>query len=65
MNITIRVKNKTRAEKLIEFLKELPYVEMGEKKKQVKKRNDFKQLFGLWKDRDISLEKIRDSAWKR
>ena len=37
-----------------------------ELKKEQKKRNklDFKQFAGIWEDRDISLESIREKAWK-
>ena len=29
------------------------------------KREKMLEAFGLWKDRDISLEKIRNAAWRR
>lgn len=30
-----------------------------------KESSDFKAAFGLWKDRDISIEDIREKAWSR
>jgi len=30
-----------------------------------KESSDFNAAFGLWKDRDISVEKIRAKAWGR
>lgn len=30
-----------------------------------KKETDFEAAFGLWKDRDISVEAIRQKAWGR
>lgn len=30
-----------------------------------KKETDFEAAFGLWKDRDISIESIRQKAWGR
>ena len=65
MNITIRVRNKNRAEKLIEFLKELPYVEVAAEKSESSLGAGIKSLFGIWKDREVSVETIRSRAWKR
>ena len=30
-----------------------------------KNETDFEAAFGLWKDRDISVEAIRQKAWRR
>ena len=30
-----------------------------------KNETDFEAAFGLWKDRDISVETIRQKAWRR
>ena len=34
-------------------------------KTQKKETSDFNAAFGLWKDRDISVEEIRTKAWGR
>ena len=34
-------------------------------KSQKKNSADFNAAFGLWKDRDVSLEEIRAKAWGR
>ena len=30
-----------------------------------KKYDDFKELFGIWEDSDVTLEKIREKAWPK
>ncbi|MCI1751729.1 MAG: hypothetical protein LKM36_02360 [Flavobacteriales bacterium] len=34
-------------------------------RESVKEPEPFAKLDGIWKDRDISLEKIREKAWRR
>ena len=34
-------------------------------KTPVKKNSDFENAFGLWENRDISLDEIRKKAWSR
>ncbi len=43
-------------------------VEIEKAKKIEKKKgskNSFLEFAGLWKDRDITIETLRDKAWKR
>lgn len=46
-----------------EYIRSLVQKEL---KKEPKKQNkaDFKQFAGMWEDRDVSLESIREKAWK-
>jgi hypothetical protein len=67
--ITIQVKNKRKAQALIELLKAMDFVEavtsgfvIPKPKSQVDEE-DFFALKGLWAGRDISLESIRQKAW--
>lgn len=67
--ITIQIKNKKKAQALLDFLKSLDFIEdinftnlsansasrMGEK--------DFFALAGIWSERDVTLDSIRSSAW--
>jgi len=58
MEILIDVHN-DKAEQFIEFIKTLDYV-------QIKKtKDDIKRFAGIWKDKNISIEDIREKAWKR
>jgi hypothetical protein len=69
--IVIQVKNKSKARALINFLKSLEFVEnistsnlpLAQVDPAAEKENDFFALAGLWADRDISLETLRQKAW--
>jgi len=68
--ITIRIKDKEKAQSLLEFLKSLDYIEsISESDLSVitssdeKQEKDFLELAGLWNGRDISLKTIRERAW--
>ncbi len=67
--ITIKVKNKRKAQALIEFLQAMDFVEavtsgfnIPKPKSQVDEE-DFFALKGIWAGRNISLESIRQKAW--
>ncbi len=45
------------------YIRDILKKELEEKKKEPQSLN-FSQFSGMWKDRDISLNKIRDKAWK-
>jgi len=66
MKIVIDISDKNKAKNLINILKDIPYinnikVESADKNKR--KKPDFKSVFQIWKDRDISLSDIRKKAW--
>ena len=68
--ITIRIKDRKKAQTLLEFLRSLDFVEsvsrkdlLDDKKSNVNQEKDFFALAGLWIGRDISLKTIREKAW--
>ena len=68
--ITIQVKNKRKAQALLDFLKAMDFIEdvtasgfAIPKSKSKVDETDFFALKGLWAGRDISLESIRQKAW--
>jgi len=66
MKIVIDLENEKEAKHLINILKEIPYVKniKIEKENRKKKKPDFNSVFGMWKDRNVTLENIRKKAWK-
>ena len=65
--ILINIKDKTKAHIVVSLLKELPFIEfreIGKAKKTVKKSN-FRELFGIWKGRNVTLDNLRQEAWQR
>ena len=66
MKIVIDISNEGKAKHLIDILKDIPYVKNIKVESEKKKgKPDFNSVFGIWKDRDITLENIRKKAWKR
>lgn len=67
--ITIRIRDRKKAQTLIDFLKSLDFVEaiteqeLHEEARTTNEENDFFAMAGLWEGRDISLKTIREQAW--
>ncbi len=65
MKIIIDISDKEKAKNIINLLKDIPYVKniFLEEDIKVERKPDFYSVFGIWRDRDISLEDIRKKAW--
>ncbi len=69
--ITIQVKDRSKAAILFELLQSLDFVELVSFDKDQSKTEseaqtvDFFSMAGLWKDRNIELDTIRQKAWPR
>ena len=68
--ILIRIKNKEKAQLLFELLSALDFVELVETDSPEAAETaagsaDFFALAGLWEDREITLDSIRQQAWPR
>jgi hypothetical protein len=67
--ITIRIKDRTKAQTLIDFLRTLDFVEtisekeLSDESRSVNEETEFFGMAGLWEGRDISLKTIREKAW--
>jgi hypothetical protein len=67
--ITIRIRDRKKAQSLIDFLKSLDFIETITEKElpdesgAVNEENEFFAMAGLWEGRDISLKTIREQAW--
>ncbi len=66
MKIVIDISNEDKAKHLIDILKDIPYVKnIKVETKKKKKKPDFKSVFGIWENREISVEDIRAKAWRK
>ncbi len=67
--ITIRIKDRKKAQTLLDFLKSLDFVESITEKDvstepaSAAGEQEFFALAGLWIGRDISLKSLREQAW--
>ncbi len=66
--VVIRIKNKSSKELFLNFIKHLDFISVVDSNKIEKnhdKKVNFSELCGIWKDRNISIEEIREKAWSR
>ena len=68
--VTLKIKNKSKFQHFLTFIKDLDYVEVlkkepVKKKKKTAEENDFFALAGMWENRDISAEDLRSKAWPK
>jgi len=65
-SLHITTKDERTKELLIDLLHAMEGIEVCERKPSTRNPGDsFQQLCGIWKDRDASLNGIRDKAWRR
>ena len=66
MRIILEVENNKEGRALMNFLKQLPFVRIEETQKQRREKNRLKieEIFGIWRNRDITKEKLREKAWR-
>lgn len=67
MLITLDIKNESKKESFLNFLSTLDYIEIKsqeEQKKPSSKKDKFNEFAGLWENKNIDLQTIREKAWK-
>lgn len=63
--ITVKVKDHSKVDFLLELLKAFDFVELEKTDKVKKSEYDFFASAGIWKNRDIDGNQLRDKAWRR
>ncbi len=66
MRFILEIEDNKEGKALMKFLSQLSFVKIGEAQKRRKKRASLKidEIFGIWKDRDITKETLREKAWR-
>ena len=72
-DIHVKINDDGKIPVVLNLLKELPFVEVEEEsetRSEEGKNNqasfgDLADIFGIWEKREITLESIREKAWKR
>jgi len=65
--IIINVKDDSKINSLVNFLQEINFIDIENAEENVttaSKKGDLRKLFGLWENRDTTLEEIRQKAWR-
>lgn len=70
MLITLDIKNESMKDSFLNFVKTLDYIDIKDEQQSIKSENNdnqnkFNEFAGMWEDSDITIESIRDKAWKR
>ena len=67
MKVTLEIDENKEGRALLDFLKQLPFVKLREPlEKKSKRKADIKldSIFGIWKDREVSKDSLRERAWR-
>ncbi len=65
--ILIDIKDKSKKNIVVSLLRELSFIEFKElgKANKIGRASDFRKLFGIWKDRKVEFDDLRQKAWQR
>ncbi|MBN2444040.1 MAG: hypothetical protein JXJ04_21940 [Spirochaetales bacterium] len=64
MRVIIIIKDNSKASHFIKFLKDIPFIEIEENIKKESPQS-IMDLYGIWENSDITIDKIREKAWGR
>ena len=62
--VILNIEDTSKLQAFLEFIKGFEHVNVDQVIEE-KTEDDFFALSGMWKDRDIDLQKIREKAWQR
>ncbi|HUV50274.1 MAG TPA: hypothetical protein VMW78_04565 [Anaerolineae bacterium] len=68
MRIILDIQDNERAKSLVEVLSQLSFVKIEKSREKIitkKKLKALDDIFGVWKDRNISKGSLRREVWKR
>jgi hypothetical protein len=69
MQILLNVQNESVSQKILDFLatsfKKNDVSIQTLEDTTIEKKHQFSEFSGLWENRDINIESIRESAWKK
>jgi hypothetical protein len=65
MQITLNIKNESISKKILDFLSSFQKDDVQIETIEKEKKESLSSFVGIWKDRDIDLNTIREAAWKR
>ena len=63
MWVILEIENNKEGKDLISFLKRLPFVKIRESQKS-KKEHKLEKIFDIWKDKNITKERLIEKAWR-
>ena len=72
MLVTLDIKNESMKDSFLNFIATLDYIDIKSDKTtsndldtKIPKQNKFNSFAGMWENRDISIDSIRQEAWAK
>jgi len=65
MHISLNIKNESLSQKILDFLSSFKQEDLEIETLPEEEKGSFSEFSGMWKDRDIDIQTIRESAWKK
>ncbi len=72
MIVTLDIKDESMTDNFLNFIKTLNYVDIKESENnntlnsnKDNNKNKFSEFAGMWQNQDITIDSIRDEAWKQ
>jgi len=71
MLITLDIKNESMKDNFLNFIRTLDYIDIKSNDEEVlpnnsnNSNNKFNQFAGMWQDRDINKNTLREKSWKK
>ena len=65
--ILIDIKDKSKENIVVSLLRKLSFIEFKElgKANKIRRTSDFRNLFGIWRGRKVTIDDLRQKAWQR
>ena len=65
--LVLNIKDESKIAAVKNFFKTISFIEVTPEIEDAegKRKGNFEDLFGVWKDRDISIDNIRAKAWAK
>ena len=69
MLVTLDIKNESKIDEFLNFIATIDYIDIKSKfqipTKQKRQKNNLMEFAGMWQDRKIDINTLRQEAWKR
>lgn len=65
MKLSLTIKDEKKGRLLVDLLKEISFIEIGQEEENSTSNQDINKFFGIWKNKSIKAEELRKQGWSR
>ena len=65
MLVTLDIKNESMKDSFLNFIATLDYIDIKTTYEEKSSKGKFNAFSGMWKNKDIDINTIREEAWKK